>query len=344
MNKQSSYYLNNKKYLTLASNLDSLLYELSSFYNYTVRRKIILVVEDGVTLLTGGVLEQMKEIVNKHYPMATLETVQDLYEVKSYSEIDNLDYINNNEKAFLVFFDPRQMLSTYRKYNKSLLSHLGKEGLVDDFISKVFRRDVLLSPTNELADAIEFAKKDQGSYKKSNLMPKSKFWSYDLLFYLEDQPGTNKSLTFLKEKFSIHGTKNLSELATSILYTVSVSSPLFNIIEYLSINHNFDKDKFVSQVWHQDNPMISLYSIRDLWEVMDTTEGFVKKLKDNENWDYYETYRDFQLILPMTVALAEGRFNFSKSSDIRKYWSEIAFLNKRASRIPYLVNSTLPLT
>ncbi|MCS5589323.1 MAG: hypothetical protein NZ824_05080 [Candidatus Thioglobus sp.] len=345
MRQQSYYYLNNKKYVTLASNLDSLLTEINTFYETSTKRKIVFVVGDDVSLLEGGVIDAMKAVVLKHSPLTTDDTIDGLFEVKEFSEIDNLNYLNNDEKVFLAFFNEFQMVNVYKKYSKALLKSLDNEALVNDFLAKVFARDLLVGfdKGSVFSKAVEDSKEYEESYDDYPNFPGSKLWSYDMLFFCNDNFSNDKVLAMLKEKFSIHGAKNINEQMSTLVTKVSYISPLIGILDYLEKNHSYDKDSFITTVWQQDNYSLALYTLRDLWNTMESTEGFIEKLQNHSNWDYYETYREYKNTIPMMIDIHEQGYNNANVDSIREYWDEVEFLHKRKSRIPYLMHSVQPL-
>ena len=345
MRQQSYYYLNNKKYVALLTNLDSLLQEITNFYQQQARRRIVIVIPDDAHLIEESVVSAARTILVKYNPIISDDQIGEMFETKHFSEVDNLAYLNNDDKVFLMFFTPGQMVDVHRRYSLALLKSINEEARIIDFMEKVYKRDVLVGfdPGNQFKSCVERISFFSGSYEDYSEPPGSKMWSYDLLFYVNDVAPNELILSYLKEKFTIHGLKNINEQLATFIQKVTYISPLIGMIEHLEEHHGFDKNRFLATVFHQDNPVMALYALKDLWVLMENIEGFVDLLQNHEDWDYYETYREYNLTWPMMIKLVEQGYTDTTIEYVRNYWDQVEFLHRRKSRIPYLLHSVFPL-
>jgi hypothetical protein len=345
MRQQSYYYLNNKKYVSLVSNLGSLLQEITNFYQQQDRRKIILVSPDNSEVLMNSVIVSAKATVAKYNPIVTDVEVAGMFESKNFSDVDNLEYLNNDEKGFLMFFTAGDMVNVHKKYSKALLKSIGEESRINDFMTKVYKRDVLVGydPDGEFKESVTNIADFNESYEDHAASPSSKFWSYDILFYVNDVAPNELVLAYLKEKFTIHGMKNINEQLATFIQKVTYISPLIGMLDHLEEYHGYDKLSFIATVFHQDNPVMAVYALKELWVLMENTPGFIDLLINHEDWDYYETYREYNITWPMMIKLIEQGYTDTTVEYVRNYWDQVEFLHRRKSRIPYLMHSVFPL-
>lgn len=345
MRQQSYYYLNNKKYVGLLSNMDSLLTEVSNFYQHQARRKVVVVIPDNSMLMEHTVLDTARETLLKYNPLLDESQMNTLFEIKQFSEVDNLNYLNNDEKVFLLFFVDMEMMTVYKKYQKALLKSIGEEARISDFLPLVFKRDVLVSydPDGSFKAAVANSDSITGSYEDYPEVPGSKLWSYDILFFVNDHIPCEVILTYLKEKFTIHGMKNINEMLSQFIQKVTYISPLIGMLEFMEKYHGYDKQAFIARVFHQDNPIVAVYSLKEFWDLMDATPGMIEKMQNHEDWDYYETYREYGITWNMMIRLAEQGYTDTTVQYVRNYWDQVEFLHRRKQRIPYLMNSVWPL-
>jgi len=352
---QSYLYLTNRKYCTSLDNLDSLLEEVSSFYSQsTTQRKVVIVSNDDVPVVEGTVKETASEILKRFKP--TLETEEDLdsvLEFKLNSEVSTKEYLENDNKEFLVFCNPDDLYTCYFKYVDSALSSVeGYDGAdrLKDYAMHVLRRDIDFSFSDFLTDdyiknIIDSIFNDNNKFDPQTV-PSSKSFSYDLLFYMNDHwPENPVSLGMLKEKFTIHSEKLVHEMVQQMAIKTSFVSPIMGILDYLASigDTTYDRDTVIRGVWQNKNRSEALYLLNGFIQYVETVPGLVDKLKAHESWEYYEVWRELKRSLPLSVAFLEGGFDALNGDEIRDQWAEIEFLYRRRARIPYLLWSVKPL-
>lgn len=352
---QSYLYLTNRKYATGLTNLDSLVEETSTFYSQSsTKRKIVIVTPNSVSLLEDSVKEVIVDKIKKFNPsINTNEALDTILEFRSVTKVDSKSYIENTDKEFLVFVDAVDLYTVYFKYIDSVLATVEDYDIdvLKHFASKVLRRDIDFSYTDFLTDdyikgIIDDIFNTPNRFKAS-VNPASKSYSYDLLFFMNDHMETNTvSLPLLKEKFAIHSTKLVHEMVDHIASKTAFISPIMGIVDYLNNNGDttYTREALVSGVWHNDNSSQALYLLNGFIQHVGTTPGLVKKLEAHDSWEYFEVYRELSKSLPLAVSFLEGGFEALNKADVRELWSEVEFLYRRRSRIPYLLWSVRPLT
>lgn len=352
---QSYLYLNNKKYATALTNLDSLMEEVSSFYSQSsTQRKVIIVSSEGVDIAEDTVKDAVSKTIKKFNPSLTSDADLSLMlDFKGIEEVGTKEYIENDNKEFLVFMRSDDLYTTYFKYVDSVLSPVegydGSERL-KDYAMHVLRRDIDFSFTDFLTD--DYIKSIIDSIFNDNnrlepqTVPSSKSFSYDLLFYMNDHwPENPVSLGMLKEKFTIHSEKLVHEMVQQMAIKTSFVSPIMGILDYLASigDTTYDRDTVIRGVWQNKNRSEALYLLNGFIQYVETVPGLVDKLKAHESWEYYEVWRELKRSLPLSVAFLEGGFDALNGDEIRDQWAEIEFLYRRRARIPYLLWSVRPL-
>jgi|JYMV01.1.fsa_nt_gi transcriptional regulator len=348
MRQQSYYYLNNRKYLTLDTNLGSLMQEIANFFGHRARRKVTLVTPSGQDVFKSTYVEEATKILLRYNPAMQEKDVDQMMSVKSIDDIDSLDWIQNDKtKEWLIFLDNDDMTHMYAKYQRSILKYFGKEDMVESFLQRVFKRDILIGfdPDDVFKESVQRAIDSPDRYDDWKTKPTSKDCSYDILFFMTEYAKEETAFRYIKQKFNIHSDKNVEELAGVLVYKVGFISPLIGMLEYMEEHHGYDKTEFIGLVFHQpeNHSMAALYALYDFWQLMKETPGFVQKLKDHEDWDYYDTYKEFEFTLPLVVDVYENGYNHANIVKIRDYWTEVEFLYRRRTRIPYLLNAVKPL-
>ena len=348
---QSYLYLNNKKYATAASNLDSLMEEVSSFYSISPnRRKVVIVGSEGAEVIQTQFKETAIDIVKRFNPTIDDDTIDSVLSFVSYEDVDNLEYLDNDDKVFLAFVKEEDLYTIYFKYVDSVFSSVDgyDKDRLKDFAMHVLRRDIDFSFLDKITDDFILNIIDEALTNPypPETVPSSRKFSYDLLFYMNDHMKENTvSLPMLKEKFSIHSTKLVHEMVQQMAIKTSFVSPIMGILDHLASTGDttYDRDTVIRGVWQNTNRSEALYLLNGFIQYVGTVDGLVDKLKAHESWEYYEVYRELDRSLPLSIAFLEGGFDALNHDDVRDMWAEIEFLYRRRSRIPYLLWSVKPL-
>lgn len=351
---QSYLYLTNRKYATSLSNLDSLMEEVSSFYSQSeTPRKVVIVSMDGVPAEQRSIKDVVVKTLKKFNPTVTTDSdMSSILEFKNMNDVNSKEYIENNNKEFLVFVHEDDLYTLYFKYVDHIFSTVNGYSVdkLKDYAMHVLRRDIDFSFTDFLTDdyikgIIDKMFADNNKFAACS-SPSSKCFSYDLLFYMNDHmPNNTVSLPILKEKFSIHSVKLVHEMVQQMAIKTSFVSPIMGILNYLASigDTTYDRDTVIRGVWQNENRSEALYLLNGFIQYIDTVPGLVDKLKNHESWEYYEVWRELKRSLPLSVAFLEGGFEALNGPEMRDQWAEIEFLYRRRARIPYLLWSVKPL-
>lgn len=349
MIEQSCYYLNNKKYVTSILSLDGLMEEVASFYSDTnTKRKVVIVGHGTDSIIEESFKNTIKNSIKKFNPIVDDASVSELVSFKSYADVDDIGYLNNSDKVFILFTNEEDMLRIYLKYSDWLLREVDgyNEITLKDFAVRVFWRDIVYSSRTVITDTLVYGAvatvfENDDRYPASGSVQSGRFWSYDVLFYMEDHmPGNTLSNTLLSEKYSIHSSKLVSEAVQSTISRSSIIAPLIGIVDYLidQGDTTYDKQSFIDSIWYQENNTLVLYTLRDFIVYVGSVDGLVDKLKNHQSWEYYDIYFDLQHSLPLLINFLEGK----SVSSIDK--TDVEFFHRRAKRIPYIFWTVEPIT
>lgn len=348
---ESFYYISNKKYIGRSTAMLSALSE--SPWSGVQSRRITVVMPDG----HSAVQESYTNALTSEFPL--IGNVEDVVNFVNYSDIDSWEYINNNTKEFLLFDSPEEFLKIFAKYTASLLKTTTDKDVkevVKDFIKLATTRDVTYATYadynhSHIDAAVEEVYAENNFYNIPNAT--SKFWGYDILFFINDKYDANETYAeinetttaHLREKFTVHSDKMIFEVISMLQSKIGYVSVINNIIDWFNANGNteWDRIQFVRDVFQNTNRMQAMYRLRDFWDAVGSNEELMALIDNHEEWEYEEVYKEFARTIPIVVQIAEGGFNFANNKALRDAWSEVEFFYKRKSRIPYLLFKILPL-
>jgi hypothetical protein len=341
---QSLYYINNKHYLSIFSNIESIIEDSMKFYNEKKRREIIIATDlsnpDAVatfrTVLLGFLVPYDHNVTNNDLNIH--------YKFIDESEI-TAEYFKSLGKKIVVFTNPEKMVEIYTRYSKAQLIHLGKGDMLDGFIRQIYTRDIELSSlddiTPELLNKVLNKELDEMNVDFSN--EDGKLWGFDIMFYIqdvlkEDTPTVVQDMINLK--FNIHSDNIIEELISHLIRQYQFYSVITNMLDYLvEKNSSINKERFISEIFKNNNKVMSLYKLKDLWDLIENTEGTIERITNHSDWEYLETFTEFK----RTIGLSLELLNRGITNNIKEHWGEIEFLSKRRPRIPYLFFKVKPL-
>ena len=208
---QNLYYLNNKKYCTTFSNLDTVLHELNSFYHTSNPRKLVFVEMDMRRENSGNFArDSVEDKIRQNTPDSRV-----VVEWKNFDEADDITYLENSDKAILIFSDDDDHLNILGRYVAGLLKAsnfwptLSNEEHRDkaaDFVDKIVEADWMFNyirVSEDLTDIPAYVKNminTHGLY--ANTFQNGANFSYDLLFYLNDYHTNASVQNLIKEKLT----------------------------------------------------------------------------------------------------------------------------------------------
>ena len=285
--------------------------------------------------------------IKKYNPVIDDAGLSEIVSFTSYTDVDNTEYLNNDDKVFMLFTNEEDMLKIFLKYSDWLLREVAgyTKSVLKDFASRVMRRDIDFATRTALTQdllntTIDTIFADDDRYTASGAIQQGRFWSYDVLFYMQDHlSGDTVASPILSEKYAIHSAKLVGEAIQSTISRSSIISPLVGIVDYLVSQGDttYTKEAFIQSVWHQDNNTLVLYTLRDFIAYVGTVDGLVERMKSHASWEYYDIYFDLQHSLPILVNFLEG----TSVDSIDK--TDIEFFHRRMKRIPYIFWTVEPL-
>ena len=355
---QNLYYINNKKYCTTFSNLDTVLHEYNSFYHTSAPRKIVFV-EMNSTRENAGSLAQDGCIAKVH---ESIPADRATIEFKDYADVDNIDYLQNSEKVVLLFWDDFDQLSVLGRYIGGLIrasnfypAHTDAQikAMAGDFVHKVTEADWMfnyMTVNEDLTDVDAYVQGQidtHGFY--SNTFQNGANFSYDLLFYLNDYH-TNASVQgLIKEKFVIHSntmTKDVMEHFTSRRHYMAY---FLSVIDWMNANgYPVDKDAWVKETYlnlaNKGQYMQAFYKMEEQWNRVKDDANFIAAHKskadaDPDGWEYMDLYTEFKNAFPIVRKVIQQDYDMDNlSADIKLINTDVQFFSKRQNRIPYLIH------
>jgi len=355
---QNLYYLNNKKYCTTFSNLDTVLFEYNSFYHTSTPRKMVFV-EMNTTRENAGNFAR-DSVTNQVTSSIPADRVT--IEWKNFADVDNIDYLQNSDKAVLIFSDDFDQLNVLGRYIAGLLkasgfySNLSNEELsrmAGDFVHKVTEADWMfnyMKVNDDLVDVKAYVESQitaHGLY--ANTFQNGANFSYDLLFYLNDHH-TNASVQgLIKEKFVIHSNTMAKDVMEHFTSRRHYMAYFLSVIDWMNANgYPVDKDAWVKETYlnlaNKGQYTQAFYKMEEQWNRVKDDANFIaahqsKADADPDGWEYMDLYTEFKNAFPIVRKVIQQDYDMNNlSSDIKLINTDVQFFSKRQNRIPYLIH------
>ena len=355
---QNLYYLNNKKYCTTFSNLDTVLFELNSFYHTSNPRKLVFVEmdarrEEAGTFARDGVLDKIQQ----QTPDSRVQV-----EWKTFEEADNITYLENSDKAILIFLDDFDHLNVLGRYVAGLLKAcnwwptLSDEEHRDkaaDFVDKVVEADWMfnyMTVNPGLHDVPGYVKSminTHGLY--NNTYQNGANFSYDLLFYLNDYHTNASVQALIKEKFVIHSNTMAKDVMEHFTSRRHYMAYFLSVIDWMNANgYPVDKDAWVKETYlnlaNKGQYTQAFYKMEEQWNRVKDDASFIaahqsKADADPDGWEYMDLYTEFKNAFPIVRKVIQQDYDMDNlSADIKLINTDVQFFSKRQNRIPYLIH------
>jgi len=359
---QSLYYLNNKKYITNTTNIQTVVAELNSFYHNKDPRKIF-VVHPGPSL-EGAQLATVEyvELAN-----AIRDGASTYLNFIQWDEASSIDFIQNSEKAIIVYTHESEMLNVYVRYIAGLLraSNFYTDPSYDvnaiavDFVNTVIETDTILTlmrDSDTMADArahCEAVLADPEFPDYGVVFENGKNFSYDLLFFLNEKYPCVDVRSLLIEKFTIHS----AEIAKDVIQQFTAQRRdlgyICAVIDWMNENatpengYATDKKQFLKDVYvdaaNTGNYSVAIYKLIDLWNKVKDDPNFkaahTSKTDTIDGWEYNDQYNEINHLLPTVKKVLERNWDINNlSEEIKLLDTDVQFFAKRQNRIPYLIH------
>ena len=362
---QSLYYLNNKKYITNTTNIETIVGELNSFYHTADPRNIVVVHPS----FTGDEAGQVVEAQIIQLAESVRTGAGDLMTFENFEDIGNSTYIQNSDKRIIAFYNETDMLNVYCRYISGLLTASGfyadADPAVDineitcNFIQAVIETDSIITLMAE-SDVIANARTTCAAILADAETPpftivyqNGKNFSYDLLFYLNDNYPCAGVANLLVEKFTIHSSVMAQDVMEHFTSRRHYSAYIMSVIDYMNANatdangwatnkKEFFRDVYVNAA-NAGNYQLAFYKLKELWDKVKDDAAFIQvhtdKASEPDGWEYMDIYTEINNVFPIVQKVLERNFSTETiTDDLRLINTDVQFFSKRQNRIPYLIH------
>lgn len=349
---QHLYYLNNKTYITNVSNLESVIFELNSYYHTKTPRNIMIVrPEDPDTFIIEGQYQELVRLQKREG--------LDLLSFRDWSDVVDIDFIQNSEKYIMIFATEEEMLHVYCRYISGLLHASGfypttdTDRMAAEFIEKVMENDAMftfMAASTAVQDVKKYCRDVLREHERFQVTYQNgKNFSYDLLFFLNDYYQCDDVQRLLIEKFTIHSqdmAKDVMEHFTSRRHYMAY---ILSVIDWMNANgYTINKQEFINETYNKaannGNYQIAFYKLEELWNSVKDNEAFVARhehLRDTQRdgWEFWDLYTEINNVFPIVKKVLERTFDMDNlTEDLRLINTDVQFFSKRQNRIPYLIH------
>lgn len=355
---QNLYYLNNKKYCTTFSNLDTVLFELNSFYHTGEPRKLVFV-EMNQTRENAGTFARdgVENNVRSKTPDSRI-----VIEWKDFTDVDNITYLENSDKVILMFADDFDQMNVFGRYICGLLKGSNfypdktddqLKAIAGDFVAKVVEADWMfnyMTVNPDLTDIDAYVQSMITTHNRyANTYQNGANFSYDLLFYLNDNH-TNASVQgLIKEKFVIHSNTMAKDVMEHFTSRRHYMAYFLSVIDWMNANsYPLDKDAWVKETYlnlaNKGQYTQAFYKMEEQWNRVKDDANFIaahqsKADSDPDGWEYMDLYTEFKNAFPIIRKVIQQDYDMDNlSSDIKLINTDVQFFSKRQNRIPYLIH------
>lgn len=359
---QNLYYLNNTKYISNVTNLETVIGELNSYYHTKTPRNIVIVQPSSGARLTEGQYTELARLQRTDAP--------DLITFMEWDAVNTISYIQNSDKRILLFATEEDMLTVYVKYTAGLLKACGwydsaddTDGWAADFIEATLAMDVMftyMQASETLGDISDFcdnilnrsADSDGGAYVVT--YQNGKNFSYDLLFWLNDNHRNASVQALIKEKFTVHQSVMAQDVMEHFTSRRHYMAYILSVIDWMNANtarnaaYATNKRDWVTDCYitkaNAGNYTAAFYKLEELWNLVKDDTAFIaahqdKADSDADGWEYMDLYTEFKNVFPIVRKVLQNDFDMDNlTADLKLINTDVQFFSKRQNRIPYLIH------
>ena len=216
--------------------------------------------------------------------------VSELISFEYFNDIANSTYIQNSDKRIIAFYDETDMLHCYCRYISGLLQASGfyadADPAVDidvitcNFITAVIETDSIITLMSD-SEVMQNAGTTCAATLANAETPRfelvyqnGKNFSYDLLFYLNDNYPCTGVSNLLVEKFTIHSSVMAQDVMEHFTSRRHYSAYIMSVIDYMNANATeangwaTDKKEFFRDVYvnaaNAGNYQLAFYKLKEL--------------------------------------------------------------------------------
>ena len=354
---QHLYYLNNKTYITNVTNLQTVIFEMNSYYHTKNPRQVLIVhpsLEDAQLMES-----QYTELAN----MQRSGVSEDFISFGQFADVATSEFIQNSDKYIMVFGMEEDMISVFARYTAGLLHASGfyadSEHSVDtitgQFIEKVIESDLMFtymqaSPTmNDVSDYCDSILSNPNTPRFDVTYQNGKNFSYDLLFFLNDYYPCDAVRSLLVEKFTIHSADMAQDVMEHFTSRRHYMAYILSVIDWMNANDlPVDKQAFVNETYikaaNKGNYQVAFYQLEELWNRVKDNADFIAAHQTKvdttaDGWEYMDLYTEINNVFPIVKKVLERTFDMDNlTEDLRLINTDVQFFSKRQNRIPYLIH------
>lgn len=356
---QSFYYLTNKKYISNITNFDNVLTERNAYYSVGTPRTIVLIHPQ-----TNEEDDQLQLIQPPYQEKANAfrSGLGDELVFRTFEEVVTSEYMQNSDKEFLLFSDERDMMHAYVRYVAGLLTASGfysdSDTSVNDiacnFVEKIIDADFTLTlmytseTMNTARQVCADALADSNTPALDITYQNGKNFSYDLLFYLNDNYPCTEVKNLIIEKFTVHSNEIAKDVIQQFTSQRRDMAYILSVIDWKNANGMpTDKTAFVQDTFvdsaNVGNYSAAFYKLEELWNSVKDNTDFIaahtSKIATIGGWEYNDQYNELNHLFPTVRKVLERNWDINNlSEELKLMDTDVQFFGKRQNRIPYLIH------
>lgn len=360
---QHLYFLNNKKYITNAVNLETVMFEMNSFY-HTKAPRIVAMVESS---MPDSKIVQHDVRTRAEYLRRDAGSEENMIFVP-WEDACNIDFIQNSDKYIMVCWDEEDQIQIHGRYLAGLLTASGFYADTDydvnviagEFLEKAFASDSMMTymtASPAIADVSNFV---QDILTNPETPPfnvtyqNGKNFSYDLLFFLNDYYTCPAVQSLLIEKFTIHSADMAQDVMEHFTSRRHYLAYILSVIDWMNENatpengYETNKEQFISVTYlkaaNKGNYQVAFYQLEELWNKVKDDPAFIlahtdKRDNTRDGWEFWDMYTEMKNVFPIVRKVLERSFDMDNlTEDLRLINTDVQFFSKRQNRIPYLIH------
>jgi len=358
---QHLYFLNNKKYITNSTNLETVFFEMNSFYHTKPPRTVCMIESSMPDSLI------VQHDVRVRADAIRANAGEDIV-FKPWEEVCTSEFIQNSEKFILVAWEEEDQIHIHARYAAGLLAAAGFYAdsdhnintIVGEFMEKIFDCDSMFTfmsaapAVQDISDTVENILNNPETPPFDVTYQNGKNFSYDFLFFLNEYYPCAEVQSLLIEKFTIHSADMAQDVMEHFTSRRHYLAYILSVIDWMNENatpendYETDKQRFVDVTYmksaNKGNYQVAFYQLEELWNKVKDDPAFIlahtdKRDNTRDGWEYWDMYTEINNVFPIVKKVLERSFDMDNlTEDLRLINTDVQFFSKRQNRIPYLIH------
>ena len=358
---QHLYFLNNKKYITNSTNLETVFFEMNSFYHTKPPRTVCMIESSMPDSLI------VQHDVRVRADAIRANAGEDIV-FKPWEEVCTSEFIQNSEKFILVAWEEEDQIHIHARYAAGLLAAAGFYAdsdhnintIVGEFMEKIFDCDSMFTFMSaapavlDISDTVENILNNPETPPFDVTYQNGKNFSYDFLFFLNEYYPCAEVQSLLIEKFTIHSADMAQDVMEHFTSRRHYLAYILSVIDWMNENatpengYETDKQMFVDVTYmksaNKGNYQVAFYQLEELWNKVKDDPAFIlahtdKRDNTRDGWEYWDMYTEINNVFPIVKKVLERSFDMDNlTEDLRLINTDVQFFSKRQNRIPYLIH------